>query len=380
MNHFIIQRNSNLEHYFHKPYEGICVQQKSSYRWLEYQILYREGKEGFFVHCDANDMMHLICTNDNGDIVYLLNKGDAWHKYVLIEGNQKLFPERFYISPAGGRLNLFYTAIYNEESLLVYCVLGVNAKPVTVDKLSGNDFFVMGTDVYYTNESGVMGYNDFSDGKPDRFIPIADNAKQACAFEYRGREYITCKSGNKLLFGTKEGLRTVIDDRYAERPLLVASGAKLMLFWKSTEFIRYITTTDAGEKWSNPMRFLNSSRTADLFYVQSGQMSYLCYGSWTNNDVNLFGKQALFETPQKDVPTGMPEEPLEVQKLKIMIEMMRKDILDLKKQIILLKQQYDALQMQKIEPSSVKDMEEEKPEAGGLGTLEEDTSDGEAML
>ncbi|MCX7715758.1 MAG: hypothetical protein N2171_08545 [Clostridia bacterium] len=338
MSSYIIYKKNYIEHYFYKPNEGICSNQKLHGHWSPHQTIYKEGLDGFCVYADAADNTHMVCTNEDGDLMYLLNKDNSWHKHILTKGNKKVFPQNFHMTILNGRVNLIYSAKYNDDILLVYCILGVSSQPLNLDTLSPeySDFFIFGSKIYYTNKDNVLGYQDFSDGKPDIFIPVAENAYMPYLTEYNGEIFLVYKSNEHIIFNGN----AIFEDKNAISPIISVNSGKLIILWKSINFIRYCASQNGGATWSSPMRFVNSEKATQIFYVQSQNTIHKHYGSINNDEFHLFGDiSANLQIPKNssaDSPAfseSSPNEQLEIQKLKIMIEMLKKDIADLKNQL-----------------------------------------------
>ncbi len=343
MTNYILLHNGDQEHYFYKPYEGLCMRRQKNGLWQEYQILYRQSLDHFSVFIDENQIIHIICANSASEIVYLLYKGDTWHKYTLAALKEDIRPEIIKIAPAGGRLQLLYSAQYEKERLLVHCVLGNQAQPTPIDKIAASDFFISGGRVYYTNAAGALGYQDLSDGKPDRFVPIAEQASMPYVLPAGQTQLLTYIKDNSIYFQNKP----VYAYKYAEDPILVPNENRLLLLWRDGDFIRYLTSLNGGATWSTPMQFVNPGKSAELYYVQKGNAIYHYYGNHSAGSLHIFGTNDLFAPHDFQVVPVVkkpePQDTLELAKIKIMIDMTRAEIVDLKREIKMLRQESEEL-------------------------------------
>ena len=352
MTNYIILHNGTEEHYFFKPYEGLCFRQKKKVAWQEYQVLYRDCLDHFGVYMDESETIHILCANTAGELVYLLYRGEEWHKYVLAKLPEGLKTGRIKLSPAGGRLNLLYSASYNNEDLLVHCILGNNAQPATIDKLSGDEFFLSGERVYYTNGAGVLGYQDLSDGKPEQFHAICEGAVSPYILQAGEMRFMTYKKGDAIYFQNEP----VYEYRYAEDPILVLNENRLMLLWKDGGFIRYLTSLNFGKTWSTPMQFVNPGKSAELYYVQKNNAICHYYGNHSASELHIFGTNHLFAPQQyaaadKKPQQSAPPENTELTKLKILLDMTHNEIETVKKELSALKRELQSLEKQ-IPPQS----------------------------
>ncbi len=266
---------------------GIKYRIKSGGSWGKEEYLYPYGHDGFCVYAEDGGYIHLICTNDENDIIYFVKKEDGWNRYLLTAGKPEIAPDVFMLLSDSHHMNLFYSAVMKNEPVLVHCILGVNAKPEIVARLmpAHTDFALINKRVYYTNENGVLGWTDYSDGKPAGFNAEVNNACSPSGVEYGGGSFLSYKIRNTIYVNGKE----ILEDYTAERPILMESDGKLMLQWRSGGYVKYIVTYDKGENWSVPMRYINSARPAKLFMLPSGCDMRLCYGYISGDFVNLFG-------------------------------------------------------------------------------------------
>lgn len=326
MTNFLCIINKEMHHYFYDKLRGVCRRICRSGIWSSSETIYKEGLDGFGVYADAGGSIHLLCTNHAHEIVYLLYKNNAWHKCIITKNRADVKPLAFRIASAQGQLQLFCSAAYNDATILIHSVLSVNAMPTAIDNLQDSYYVIYGTKVYYTNANHIFGYQDFADGKPAQFVPLYQGGKHG----YVCSDGTVRLNEQMLLFGDKE----VYEDPYAQYPILLHSGDKLMIMWQSNEFVRYMTSRDNGETWNGPMRFVSTQRKVQKYLMQSGNEAIFLYGNHTEHDLRIFG-QSDFPKPQ-NAPSNhhqIDTKNMELQKLKIMIEMMRAEMIQIKQQM-----------------------------------------------
>lgn len=331
MSDYIITKKNTLEHYTYKQNEGIIKKSQHTGRWASAQSIYKDGLDGFCVFADKNDCIHILSTNKKGELVYIFEKNNSLHTHTLLSGNDKVYPKTIRSASDKGRTSIIYSADYNGETLLIYCILGVNAKPLHIDTLSPEhqEFAVAGTRIYYTNTDNILGYMDFSDGKPDTFIPICENAHMPTAIIFDNTEHLIYKKENFIIHNGNN----LFEDKHAQKPLLCISSGKLLLLWKSMNYIKYSASQNGGATWSPPMRFVNSGSNASIFTVQSGSTFCDYYGTASSGELHLIGAGSLFSPVQTAPVKPQNDTPDEYNNLKSEIAEIKAEINELKKHI-----------------------------------------------
>ena len=159
MTNYIIMPGNVPEHYFFKPYEGICMRKRAPQgTWKEHTQVFGGAKDGFGLYCAKDKSVHIICTDHDNKLIYILSDGEGWKKYVISKLNRDIFVSDMRFYSVRGRLNLLYSALYNGENLLVHCILGDHAKPSAVDVIETPHFSVSDGRAYYTNSKGILGF------------------------------------------------------------------------------------------------------------------------------------------------------------------------------------------------------------------------------
>ena len=75
MTNFLVPAKDGVEHYFYKPYEGICLQiQSPGGSFREHQQVISSGRDIFCVYADSDGVLHLICTDSENHLIYAVRK------------------------------------------------------------------------------------------------------------------------------------------------------------------------------------------------------------------------------------------------------------------------------------------------------------------
>lgn len=331
MPNYLIKYNDITQHYFHIPNQGLCVRNKHHSIWQNHKILYQDCKDVFSVFCDRSGILHAICINSKNEIIYLVLKQGSWQSYQITRLKEDMKVSEIVITETKIGLSLIYTAEYLGETFLIHCILGNKAMPETLDRVSNPEFFIFRKRVYYTNTEGFLGYRDISDGKANNFNKLVENAAMPHLLFYDQKDMIVYKKNNKIYFQN----RPVHEDSNAIHPILLHNSNQLFLMWQNGDFIRYISSSDSGKSWSGVMQFVNPGKISQIYHVINNSNHYLYFGNHSNTDLHIYSKADIFEPePKIFKPKNVPnQDPAQITKLKILIEMQKKEISELKKEI-----------------------------------------------
>ncbi len=323
MTNYLIMAKDTPEHYFFKPYEGICCRSCTPGGvWQEHSNVIETGRDGFSVYADEFGKVHLICIDCENHLVYALRKNGIWKRYTLSSLSEDIFVSQMQLYQVDGRLNLLYSALYNGENMLIHCVLGDHAKPSTVATMENSHFFIDSDKVYFTNTQGTLGYCELGDEKPSRFIKYCDDAHLCTISRYGGNEFMLFIRDSKLFLNESE----LLYDSRMELPVFVCGSDRLYIMWKSGGFVRYITSFNGGATWSEPMRFMNTAMPFSLYLAQKDNGCILCYGCHSNKELTLLGRPELFK-PRRSLSQSEPE------MLKCALDSARRELADAKQEV-----------------------------------------------
>lgn len=326
MTNYLIMSDGKCEHYFFRPYEGICKRTRTpGGAWTEHESVIPEGRDGFGVFKDSSSCTHLICTDSENRLIYGVQKDGSWKKYVLsnISGDIYISDMRLYATC--GRINLLYSALYNGENMLIHCILAGHAKPSVVDTLETPHFFIFDSKVYYTNEKGELGYVLLSDEKPCGFNKLYDDAHHPAVIKFEGKEFLIFTRQSRLFVNGEE----ILYDSRMETPTCINSFGKLSIMWKSGSFIRYTTTFNGGITWSEPMRFINSGAAVSTFLVQEGNTFRSYFGYHSEKNLVILGTPDIFTKKQNSCYRSGSE----IEKLRSLLDVTRQEVIDAKNEI-----------------------------------------------
>ena len=158
----------------YNKYEGITERCERPGGWGISRSISKNAKNCFFAYCDKFKNMHIVTVSKNQELLYLTYKNNRWHEYKIANIKEGIEIKKIMIGDTNICKNLFYSALYNGEYILVHCVLGNMAQPSTIDKMYDENFFVNRGRIIYTNKDFNVGFRSFSDGKPDNFIIIGN--------------------------------------------------------------------------------------------------------------------------------------------------------------------------------------------------------------
>lgn len=327
MTNFLIMPGGAAEHYFFRPYEGICMRsRKPDGLWQERVPVIEKGRDGFAVYADKGGTVHLICVNAENKLIYAVRKDGIWKKYVLSTLNEDIYVSRMQLYSVGSRLNLLYSALYNGETLLIHCILGDHAKPSTIASLDSPHFCVFGDRVYCTNAQGELGYIVLADEKPTGFNKLYDDAYSCSLRTIGGKEIMLFERDSKLFVNGEE----ILYDNRLEQPVCVkGADNRLYIMWKSGSFVRYITSFNGGATWSEPMRFMSTGNTVSLYTAQEGENFFSYYGYHNANELTLLAKPNIFDA---SADYAIPAK-TELEKLKSALDTTRREIADTKNEL-----------------------------------------------
>ena len=290
MFNLLISCENVQEHYYSQSDKGILVRKRDNYGlWSDAELVADNSKGVFWVYSDSSKSRNMIYFDRNGTLVYAQKKDGVWNPFPVSRLNEEITPLAINLYSVSGRLNLIYSAKYGNEYILVHCILGNNAMPQIINKLSSPHFWIFDNKVYYTNPAGLPGYTHLSDEKPEGFHQINDFGNNVVIYSINENDVVLFTHENRLYINGRE----ILYDSRMESPTLCSSAEKLYAMWKSGGYIRYITSDNYGKNWTSPMRFMTSGGEIQLYHSQVSDNSRMYYGYNTTHELHLFGKPDL---------------------------------------------------------------------------------------
>ncbi len=325
MANYLINRASGGEHYFFKPYEGICMKRcHPSGTFSEHSQIVALGRDTFSVFQSTDGSIHLVCVDAENMLVYANCRNNVWKRYILAKIPDGVVVSNMHLYAVRNRLNLLYSALLGGEHLLIHCILGNHAKPSTVSTLLNSHFFVYKNKVYYTKPDGALGFTSLEDEKPEIFNRLYDDAHSVSVWIDAEKEFLIFVRNSRLFINGKE----ILYDAAIENPIFVKGTDRLYIMWKSGGFIRYISSFNGGVTWSEPMRFINTGITPKIYTYRSRDVLRLYYGYETKNSLTLLGVSNAFCMQEnkelKDVKNKLSEKTKEAEDAKKEVERLNK--------------------------------------------------------
>ncbi|MDY3929806.1 MAG: bZIP transcription factor [Clostridia bacterium] len=337
---FLIKTKDKKKIFIYKPYEGICEIDEKAGGWTEPKSICRDGSNVFFVYIDREETIHLITVTKDNRFIYMSCKNEEWHQYVICTVKEDISVKKVMIglSPIGQ--NLFYSAEYQQEYILVHCVLGNNAMPYTIDKMSCDSFFVSGRKVYYSNAEGVLGFQDFSDGKPNKFNETV-KGKMPYLINIKNKDYFVYKNGNRICVNGE----ICAEDDTAEYPIIVRNGEQTVLMWQSGDFVKYINYDNKFFN-SKPMQYVSNGVRPSVYVISNGTICRYYLGSFHNNTLKIFTNADPFSKEEEIKENEYMRRQEEILQLRKCVEQLKNEIMSYRKEIQKLNMIIQSLSMQ----------------------------------
>ncbi len=321
-------------HFFLKPLYGLCFQKKEQGRFSPFEVLLPEACEDFCVLAE-DDVIHLICQEESGNILYLSYDDGDWHKTILLESKSPSpYPKHFSLIPVGNFLNLFYILAYKERHMLIHQILtGESRPPAVIDHIKNSTppylLTKTGTDIhiYYESEAGISGHRTYRWSRKElsQFVPLCPEKN----FLLRGllpddggrMRYAALQNFNKIhnliyFEKTAQGAFTEPVTLYLDvspdcTPIFCEEKEKLYLLWLEKGSVMSAYSVDDGKHWSKPVRYMKGAATKPrLYHISRDNSCHQAYGYEKEGEAIFYVGTALPEAvklPKKEPPTYRPE-------------------------------------------------------------------------
>lgn len=306
--------NNDKIMYYYKPYVGICAVRLNGGAKRE-DILSTKGTDKLFVNMDNSGVTHIITSvKENTGFTYMQINSGVRRSCELGGINGEISIKRVMLGANKIGQSIFYSAAYKGEYILVHCLLGDNAMPETVDKLKNEHFFLHGMKVYYTNENGILGSRDFSDGKPGQLVYNSEGEMPYVRTVGDERLITYIHDGGVYANGCR-----IADDREAEQPVVCSEKNKSIVVWKSGMHIR-AAYPDNGNK----VLTAASGGNPEMLVMSNGVDCRYYYGSVLNGEIRTFYSDNPFsERNEEDKEDKIKRLEKEVGELKDIIRQMK---------------------------------------------------------
>lgn len=332
MNCFVKETYNTIWHFYHNSH-GICFCKMTDENIREYQVLLPDGQEDFDVCIDDTDCLHLVCQNNDGDIIYMNHFNGQWRKTTLLKSKTPSnYKKDFSVRLSAHCLNVFYCITYNGKKMLTHHSIDADGLPPSViDCISGDFCTTAHNDAiylfYYSETSLCWGtkkylplqkeWEDFVPATPIKncnnpFLYI--DSKNQIHIIYEDNGYISeCFEGK------------ISDVGMGQNPIMAYQNHDMLIWEGVADNKIYIKRTDEQNPtifmpgdFAKPikMKLRYTSKEPDI-------NADMCHGNIVNGTVKLYGINNFFATAQKPVPQNTENTDndtyIEIQKLKIQI-------------------------------------------------------------
>jgi len=323
--HFVKQSYGKIWHFCHNS-QGICFCTMTNEELTEYEILLKEGQKDFDVLIDDSDVLHLICQDDKGDIIYLNYFEQSWHKYVvMISKTPTSYSKNFDIQRINNWINIFYTIDYKGKKMLTHQIIeNDDVKPNVVDYISGNfsvakdssnNIFVL----FLSEGQNKYVYRKYAWGKKEwgAFVEIdaPKNFKNPYIFiDSNDNIHIAGVVDEDVVYISN----TVQVLSQGENPIIMEKES-IYIMWecKKDGKVWMSQKDDGSNDFQKPTEFMAGKfaplKIFSLAYTvyEQGIKARDCYGFISDNFVKLYMQSSFFNvqrTPPKPIQKNISEE------------------------------------------------------------------------
>lgn len=298
-------------YFFYDSKNGICYREGNN---SEVEVLLKNGNDNFSL-AYTNNIIHLICSDTDNNIVYLSYENNKWSKYVILKSKGgKTKPDNFEILIVNNWINIFYNLYHDNRLLLVHQIINnQNTSPIVIDYIRNlNNYYRVIKDYsgnilvfYYLNKSfGVRKYEWARKSWSD-FYSIFN--KQANIINpsiiYDGNTFhLTFLIKNKSYYdigynSTDDPYTSKIDDINIIRtnikytmPLIHKIDNYIYISWKTSNLYS-IYSHDNGKIWSKPSFYQSASQKPEVVkFLHSSKNKIICNYcyAFTQNKIYIY--------------------------------------------------------------------------------------------
>lgn len=327
-------------HFYHNRH-GICFCKMRDEKITEYQVLLPDARDDFDVITDDSDVIHLVCQNTDGDIIYVNHRDGEWKKATVLKSKRSTsYSKDFVIRRMGNWLNLFYCIEYNGNRMLTHQILERDdVSPFVIDCIK--DVFCAAQDglgniylLFYSETKKSYGVRRYvwSQKNWEEFVPYEqlDGAKKPYL-------YIDGEDKIHIIFEIDGCIKHLCEGK---TEILGAGTSPIMMFqrnliymWEGLNdnkiYIRH--PEDSSPTVFMPGGFSKPARMRLRYTSFEPDINAdLCLGNISDGSVKTYGIKNFFnvsQTPPSIVPqqTAAHSRPdgngayIELQKLKIQL-------------------------------------------------------------
>ncbi|MBO7208517.1 MAG: hypothetical protein J6V58_02140 [Clostridia bacterium] len=320
MEHFVKPSYGKMWHFCHNS-QGICYSSISGKHTSSYEVLLPDGQPDFDVIIDNNDQIHLVCQNENGDIIYMKRAKDNWERETLMQSKSKEnYKKNFAMILVGNWVNVLYSLQYKNSKIIAHQIIGNDgATPEVLDYIDGdfsvtkdkfNNIFVL----YQSHTYGNFGYMAYVWSKKEWSdfvaVPVEGEVTNPHIFVDKSNVlHITGVLNGKIIYYSD----TVQNFGEGANPVLMEKD-NLYLLWEnpSEGKIHAACSADNGKNFSNVTEFMAGRFTSAKIYAisytahETSCRTNRCYGYLTDGSVNFYLTPDFFNisrVPPKNIET-----------------------------------------------------------------------------
>lgn len=276
---------------YYKPNTGLCCSKlTSSGTWTSPSVILKDALPGFSACLDTSDNIHLLCQNEESNILYMSCTDGSWFsKPVSRSKRNDMYDKHPYICSLNNKIYIFYVIESSEKKLLVYQTYSEDGftvpKAIDYIRISTRAYTVLHDQngaifIFYAtpgeksdplryrilNADGY-GWSDYfninSGMNLSRVHILSVAASQTGDFHLslqkasvQKYEIIYLKIPACKQNQCSEVVLTSSPYNFLNSSLLVL-GKKLIIYWVREDIIFYCMSADNGITWSKPEKYVS---------------------------------------------------------------------------------------------------------------------------
>lgn len=288
-NQYILKTSAGqLISVYHKPYAGLCAGRPGAAGpWIPAEVIFKTALPGFSAHLDGSDTLHVLCQDEQGNLLYIAGQNGSWNVLPVSENTEREARGKYpHICPASGGIGFFYTVDSHGKRALVFRkhdgggltapimldYAGRTSKAYIVAKGAGGDLYALY--IRPSEKRSRPGYRVLKDGAEafGDFIalesPSGINGELllSAAADSRSNLHICMQRSSEhkfeLVYNRARGGEGVcFETVLASSPYSFTSSSilclksRLVVYWVREDRILYCTSPDNGATWSKPDRY-----------------------------------------------------------------------------------------------------------------------------
>ncbi len=288
-NQYILKTSTGqLISIYHKPYAGLCAGRPGAAGpWIPAEVIFKTALPGFSAHLDGSDTVHILCQDEQGDLLYITGENGSWKVQPVSENTDREARGKYpHICSASGNICFFYvTDIHGKRALVcrqsggggltplkAIDYVGRTSKAYIVVSGAGGDLYVLY--IKSPEKQNRPGYRILKDGGESLSDFIALDSPSgingelllSAAADSRSNLHICTQRSSEHKFElvytrARRGESGCFETVLASSPYsfaissIISLGSRLVVYWVREDRILYCTSSDSGATWSKPDRY-----------------------------------------------------------------------------------------------------------------------------